>query len=426
MVEDWHTLAHVCHQWRSVVLASPRRLNLQLLCTEKTPVREMLEIWPTIPIVVMGEDPVLLDEDADYIITALDHHDRVLTLSIDGVPNSLFGKLAAVTQGPFTALTSLVLLAEKESAPVIPDSFLGGSAPHLQTLHLSGVPFPGLRGLLLSAGDLVNLELWDIPDSGYMSPVEMVTCLSALTSLETLELVFRSPRSRPDQASGSPPPLTRADLPSLTSLCFQGVSEYLEDFVTRIDASLLNEIDITFFNQLIFSIPQLPQFVSRTEKFKALRQADLVFHSDSVGVTLSPQAETENSPQLVLQISCSESDWQLSSQAQVESWFLPLLSDLEHLKIREHPTSRPSWQDDIENSQWLEVLTPFNAVTSLHLSKELAQHIAPVLRTRVMEVLPQLQDISVEELQPSGPVREAIEEFAAARQLSDHPVTING
>ncbi|KAI0282943.1 hypothetical protein BC826DRAFT_1062232, partial [Russula brevipes] len=55
----------------------------------------MLEIWPTTPIVGLGDDPVLLDEDADNIITALDHHDRVLTLFIDGV-NSLFEKLAVV------------------------------------------------------------------------------------------------------------------------------------------------------------------------------------------------------------------------------------------------------------------------------------------------------------------------------------------
>ena len=33
----WHTLVHVCRRWRCVVFASPRRLNLRLLCTEKRP-----------------------------------------------------------------------------------------------------------------------------------------------------------------------------------------------------------------------------------------------------------------------------------------------------------------------------------------------------------------------------------------------------
>jgi len=35
----WHTLVHVCRRWRCVVTASPRRLNLRLLCTEKRPVK---------------------------------------------------------------------------------------------------------------------------------------------------------------------------------------------------------------------------------------------------------------------------------------------------------------------------------------------------------------------------------------------------
>ena len=41
-IEAWHTLVHVCRKWRSVVFGSPRRLNLRLLCTKRTPVREML------------------------------------------------------------------------------------------------------------------------------------------------------------------------------------------------------------------------------------------------------------------------------------------------------------------------------------------------------------------------------------------------
>ncbi len=35
-------MRHVCQKWRSVVFGSPRRLNLRLLCTKRTPVREML------------------------------------------------------------------------------------------------------------------------------------------------------------------------------------------------------------------------------------------------------------------------------------------------------------------------------------------------------------------------------------------------
>ena len=51
-IQAWHTLVHVCRQWRTVVLGSPRRLDLRLFCTDKTPVKEMLAVWPPLPIVI--------------------------------------------------------------------------------------------------------------------------------------------------------------------------------------------------------------------------------------------------------------------------------------------------------------------------------------------------------------------------------------
>ena len=40
----------------------------------------------------------------------------------------------------------------------------------------------------------------------------------------------------------------------------------------------------------------------------------------------------------------------------------------------------------------------------------------------ITEVLPSLQNIFVEGLEPSGPFQENIGQFFAARQLSDHPI----
>ena len=51
-IEAWHTLVHVCRNWRNVVFGSPRRLNLHLCCTKRTPVRENLDIWPQLPIII--------------------------------------------------------------------------------------------------------------------------------------------------------------------------------------------------------------------------------------------------------------------------------------------------------------------------------------------------------------------------------------
>jgi len=42
-----------------------------------------------------------------------------------------------------------------------------------------------------------------------------------------------------------------------------------------------------------------------------------------------------------------------------------------------------------------------------------------------MEVLPALQSIFLPESSLSGPVKEALAQFLAARQLSGHPVALN-
>jgi hypothetical protein len=102
-------------------------------------------------------------------------------------------KVLAAMQAPFPALTDLQLwCGSDETAPVIPDTFLGGSAPLLQSFTANAILYPGLPKLLSSATHLAKLQLWDIPDSTYISPEAMATCLSASSRLEQLSLQFRS------------------------------------------------------------------------------------------------------------------------------------------------------------------------------------------------------------------------------------------
>ena len=103
---------------------------------------------------------------------------------------------------------------------------------------------------------------------------------------------------------------------------------------------------------------------------------------------------------------------------------------LEDLYI-DHEYSRLVWKNDgIENTLWLRLLRPFTAVKNLYLSKEFAPGIAAALQelvgARITEVLPSLQNIFAEGLgaEPLGPFRESIGQFVAARQVSDHPITI--
>jgi len=205
--------------------------------------------------------------------------------------------------------------------------------------------------------------------------------------------------------------------------------------VTAIDAPLLGFVQITFFSQPSFSISQLAQFIGRTGNFNALSQADVVFLSHSVEVTLSPHPATGDLAVIVLGISSAppgeaeakaEASLELSSAlAQVCSSVLPRLSPLERLDIREDQLGRPCWQANIANTQWLELLRPFTAVKILHLSGGVALHIAPALQELAGEsaaqVLPALRRLFVVGPQQSGAVQEAICQFVAARQVAGCP-----
>ena len=74
-IEAWQSLVHVCRRWRSVVFRSPRRLNLRLVCATRTPARDTLDVWPALPLIIMGCAERL--EEIGNIIAALERSDRV-------------------------------------------------------------------------------------------------------------------------------------------------------------------------------------------------------------------------------------------------------------------------------------------------------------------------------------------------------------
>ena len=421
----WRTLVHVCRKWRNVVFGSPHRLNLRLVCSDVTPVREMLDVWPPLPIVIYHfASP---KSGWDNVMAALDRNDRVcqIKLKLDQQGE----KVLEAMREPFPALIHLILQSDIEVAPIDHGSFMGGSASRLQHLKLARIPITGLPKLLLSATDLVYLNLYRIPHSGYISPEAIVACLSTLPRLNDLRLGFESPRSRPNRESRRLSSPTRSVLPALITLKFTGVSEYLEELVARIDSPVLDCLEIRLFHQLIFDTPQLTQFISHTPALQVLGRARVDFSELNVRVTF-PISSSGSDYHLALKIFCRKPEWQLSSVAQIctSSFPLSLIHMVERLYIRERSYSILEWQDDIEDSQWLELLHPFTAVKNLYLSTEFAPRIAPSLQElvggRTTEVLPALKRLVFEEY-PSGPFEGAIRKFVAARQLSNCPVAIS-
>jgi hypothetical protein len=134
-------------------------------------------------------------------------------------------------------------------------------------------------------------------------------------------------------------------------------------------------------------------------------------------------------PGFEIKVSCREPGWQLSSVEQVCNSSLHPLSTVENLYI-EHNFLRVSWRKGaIDNTLWLQLFLSFTEVKNLYIRYVLAPSIAAVLleldENRITEVLPSLRKLFVEGFRASAAYRESFGQFVAARQLSDHPITIS-
>jgi hypothetical protein len=369
-----------------VIFGSPRRLDLRVVCTDTTPTTTSLDIWPLFPISISCR--YTDEKGVENVIAAVEHGlDRILHISINAINGRALKKLAAAMQQPLPTLKHFRLMSFDESVPVLPETFLGGSAPQLETFSLHGIPFPKFPQFILSFTQIRYLSISDISHSGYIPPNAMVACLAALPNLQDLYIVFRSPLSRPSRIT---PPHTRSVLPALTGLSFYGVSEYFEDFVAQIDTPLLHGLNITFFMDLIFDISRLRHFVGRAERFKPLGQAVMEFRDRSIWFSDLYDFRRRFS----LEIRCERPDWQLSSMVQIFGQKLPLLSHVEQFEVFEYPHSNIQWIDnpDMDSSLWMELFHLFIGLQSFYVSAKLVAPVAAALQElaegRAMEVLP--------------------------------------
>ena len=418
----WDRLVHVCWRWRTVVFASPKFLDVKNAGGSSSRM-ELLGIWPPLPI--------FINNLHRYLDAAVVHRNRVCELSLVNLKSSQLRQLASAMQVQYPALIHLRLgFSRHGPAPTLPDRFLGGSAPLLQSLTLEYIPFPALPNLLLSATNLVHLTLEGSPDSAYISPEVIVTCLAVLANLKSLAIGFAFPQSHPDQESRPPPPPTCTVLHALTYFKFTGVSEYLEDLVARIDVPLLDSIRVGLFDRPTFDFPQLTRLMRRATRFQAPYEVHVDFDFFGIQMTSLPPRPGFDE-ELRLDFLWRTLERELSPLVHVFASFLPSIHMVDHLYIDwARPSISPGRISIAQGyMEWLEIFRPFTAVKNFYISKELAHCIALFLKglvkERVTDVLPALESLFLEELYPSGPIQEAIGSFVAARQLLGHPVAVS-
>ncbi|KAH9964044.1 hypothetical protein BGW80DRAFT_1255188 [Lactifluus volemus] len=418
---------------------------VHLFCTEKSPVRKLLDVWPPFPLVIRlnydhwypaWEGPKECIDSMDNLVAALEHRDRVHGIQVDtaDAPDHLCEQIFTAMGGPFPALRSLSFRSSSENT-LLPDTLLNGSAPCLRDLTLWEISFPSLPRLLSSTSDLTALSLYNIPWLGCISPETMATSLSALPKLEYLMINFHymiPHRPHPERRNRAP---TRFVLPALRRLMFEGVSDYLEVLAARFDAPLLDDLLIVLFDQVVFDIPQTARLCScYLDSFNAY-SLTLTFQFRDTTIITFPSDTTHHSvfspsKSVYLYIMSKDKGRQVLYVAHICGQIPPLRSGVKSLIIKCDSHTEIMIDDP---TQWLQLFHSFPSLQSLQISVALEQSIASALERPTeeslaaadSEVFPSLHSLSIVGNQSGETVQPPIQSFVAARQHSGRPVAVS-
>lgn len=288
----------------------------------------------------------------------------------------------------------------------------------LRTLHLTWPDIPALPKLLSLSTALVDLQLSKIPNVEYFSLNALANALAGMTQLRTLLLHFLSVTLHRNDLTLPSQSQECIALPALTRLQYRGTSEYLDSFVTRIDAPRLRKIDITFFCRPTMDASQVGQFLNRI-KMQQSCQAEIISSERAIFISFTPSGAPSS---LELHVSCSPLTQRLLYMTQICNSLTTFLQGVEYLRISARKPSSSSWWDYRDLNEWGMLIHPFRGTKWAHVSGNHSTNIVLALCLQQCEaVLPALHKLCIQESeQRHAPLREAVVSFIHSRRLSGH------
>ncbi len=242
----WYRLAHVCERWRNLILGSASYLGLSLVCTNGTPVENMLAHSPPLPLTVdYSIEGGITAEDEEGLLLALEQRHRVRHLRLI-FPVQNLRKLVMSIDEEFPILEYLVAWppVKDNTILMLPETL---QAPNLHHLTLVGFVCPMRPQLHPTAAGLVTLRLVIMHPSAYFRPNILLQWISFMPQLDSLEIAFTLPvRDRDVERQLTHRPITTyITLPNLRFFWFRGISAYLEAVVCRITTPRLESCKLS-------------------------------------------------------------------------------------------------------------------------------------------------------------------------------------
>ena len=357
----------------------------------------MLAHSPPFPLIIDYNTPRhdLTPEDERGIMVALKHHDRVRRIYLSmPVPN--LQKVVKAMADQFSMLEHLIIIPPPmhDTHLVLHATF---SAPQLRELELNHLTSPIGSPLLTTAVSLVTLRLRWMRPSTNPYPNHLLQALSLLHQLEHLSISFSFPVPNRDieRHMLHTPNITHTMLPNLLYFTFGGVSAYLEALLSHMNAPLLQNLKVYFFNQLSYSTPNLRQFVMTIGD---LRSSDVrcLFYHKAVYIFNLP-AKPWGGLAFVIYVGCDHLDWQVSSIAQISNILSPLFSTVVDLTLdyRSHTLSS-EWHNQADCTHWRQLLGSFGNVEILRVHNGLVGELSRCLASDgepPLETLPGLKTL---------------------------------
>ncbi|KAI0258185.1 hypothetical protein BC834DRAFT_975407 [Gloeopeniophorella convolvens] len=398
----WYRLvpAHVCHRWRQVITASPKLLELHILCDWGWPVADILRHSPAFPILIdysyiYAWGLEWNDKVADDALLALEHFERTQELSLDAPPR-LLEKFAPMIGESAPALKTL-LLSSSSRIVVLPENLSNMVAPNLETLRLKNVLFFSLPPF----SNLVELKVWIFEtmqdeDQSWLGIDQLIERISSMRHLKVLTLIFPHHNFRHSIGAATPlhPGGTCTTLPALSILRFLGSSAHVEPFMSRIVAPNLSSFTIDIYDAESIAIPSFAGFIkSATIPSSTIAHVGLTrdslhmsFCSESPGLASIEFRVSHESPLEMTQTVATMIEALSPVIPTTETLILGFNSD--HISQYFTPASNPA--------HWPDIFLSFKAVKALRIDNHSASPASFALREFASSnLLPKLRELSL-------------------------------
>ena len=281
----WFKLAHVCRNWRSVVLTFPSQLRLRLYFTAQTSIRAaVLTVLPPLPIVLHYLDVLWTVSLQNRLTHAPGYPTRVCRIAIAVTDSKAIPRALNFA---FPILESLELHITGIEQYDFPPIFLMTSSKSLRRLKIRTPTLTPLVPLLLATAVLVDLTL-EIntvvcPLTG-MSLLALLRCLPCLRHLDvSVQTFLVPPIHTPIHTVTIPVAPVKTDdivlLAELTYFRLKGFIAPVEQLISQLAIPSLRKLHVSLdCGSATFHIPHLSELI---------RNAGIIFSAARISLSHS-------------------------------------------------------------------------------------------------------------------------------------------